>query len=95
VATLKLSILSPEKRFAENLEVEAVTLNGSEGQIQILPGHAAMVGTLEAGSFQYLPSGSGAVKVSGQIVSGFFEVCDERVSVLAETIEVEEAKTAH
>ncbi len=68
---LKLSILSPEKRVLEGAPVEEVTLNGSEGQIQILPGHAAMVGTLEAGEFQY--RNSSGQRAGGVIASGFFE----------------------
>lgn len=86
MSNLKLSILSPERRFLEDALVEEVTLNGSEGQIQILPGHAAMVGTLETGEFNYrLPTGQ---KSGGIIVSGFFEVRDESVYVLAESLEL-------
>lgn len=83
---LKLSILSPERRFLEDASVEEVTLNGSEGQIQILPGHAAMVGTLEAGEFYYRVTGG--QKVQGVIASGFFEVKNEHVYVLAESLEL-------
>jgi F-type H+-transporting ATPase subunit epsilon len=83
---LKLSILSPEKRVLEGAPVEEVTLNGSEGQIQILPGHAAMVGTLEAGEFQY--RNSSGQRAGGVIASGFFEVRGEDVYVLAESLEL-------
>ena len=86
MATFKLSILSPERRLLENAEVEEVTLNGSEGEIQILPGHAAMVGTLETGEFRYRLAGG--QKSGGVISSGFYEVRDDLVSVLAETLEV-------
>jgi len=86
VTTLKLNILSPEKRFLEGAPVESVTLNGSEGQIQILPGHAPMVGTLEAGEFHY--ETQGGEHGSGNISSGFFEVRDENVYVLAETLQM-------
>jgi F-type H+-transporting ATPase subunit epsilon len=88
MATLKLSILSPEKRLAEEVPVEEVTLYGSEGQIQILPGHAAMVGTLETGEFHYRPAGG--ARTGGIITSGFFEVRDDHVSVLAESLELRE-----
>jgi F-type H+-transporting ATPase subunit epsilon len=86
MATLKLSILSPERRFVEDVAVDEVTLHGSEGEIQILPGHAAMIGTLENGEFNYRPVGG--QKTTGVISSGFFEVRDDQVSVLAETLEV-------
>jgi F-type H+-transporting ATPase subunit epsilon len=86
MSSLELSILSPEKRLLENAPVVSVTLNGSEGQIQILPGHAPMVGTLESGEFSYLTeTGQGA---RGVIASGFFEVRDQNVYVLAESIEM-------
>jgi F-type H+-transporting ATPase subunit epsilon len=82
---LSLSILTPERRLVEKLSIDEVTLPGSEGQIQILPGHAAMIGTLETGVFSYLGSGKSAV---GVISSGFFEVKDDEVSVMAETLEL-------
>ena len=86
MATLKLTILSPERRLLESADADEVTLNGSEGQIQILPGHAPMVGTLETGVFRYkAPGGSESV---GLISAGFFEVKDDAVSVLAETLEL-------
>lgn len=83
---LLLSILSPERRLVENVRVQEVTLPGSEGQIQILPGHAAMIGTLETGIFSFLIEGS--APVSGVISSGFFEIADGRISVMAETLEL-------
>jgi F-type H+-transporting ATPase subunit epsilon len=86
---LKLSILSPERRFLEGVPVEEVTLNGSEGQIQILPGHAPMIGTLEAGEFHY--RGTSGQKATGVITAGFFEVQDEHVYVLAESLELRAA----
>jgi F-type H+-transporting ATPase subunit epsilon len=86
MATLKLSILSPERRLLEEKPVDEVTLNGSEGQIQILPGHAAMVGTLEKGEFHYHPVGGN--RTGGVIASGFFQVHDDHVNVLAESLEL-------
>ncbi|MEO5968511.1 MAG: ATP synthase F1 subunit epsilon [Bdellovibrionia bacterium] len=83
---LLLSILSPERRLVEKIHVQEVTLSGSEGEIQILPGHAAMIGTLETGIFSY--RAEGAAPVSGVISSGFFEVKDDTISVMAETLEL-------
>ena len=93
-----LTILSPERRLIENLEVTEVTLPTSEGEIQILPGHAAMVGTLQTGVFSYIPAGE--AKLLGVATSGFFEVSDGTLTVMAETLElkgeidVERAKKA-
>lgn len=83
---LKLNILSPERRLIEGVLVEEVTLPGSEGQIQLLPGHAPMIGTLHTGIFNYRSPGKSPV--FGVISSGFFEVKDDEVFVLAETIEL-------
>lgn len=85
--TLKLNILTPERQLVEALPIEEILLTGSEGQIQILPGHIAMIGTLCTGLFQYQPCEGKSV--FGVISSGFFEVCDESVQIIAETLELE------
>jgi F-type H+-transporting ATPase subunit epsilon len=83
---MKLSILSPERRLVEGVLVEEVTLPGTEGQIQILPEHAPMIGALRTGFFNYRSRGKDPVY--GVISSGFFEVRDNEVFVMAETIEL-------
>jgi len=83
---LLLTVLSPERRLIENVRVQEVTLCGSEGQIQILPGHMAMIGTLETGIFDYQVEGE--IPVVGVISSGFFEVKDDTISIMAETLEL-------
>ena len=85
-ATIKLSILSPERRLVEGIEVDEVTLPGSEGQIQILPEHAPMIGTLETGVFSYHRAGKDPVV--GVISSGFFEVKSHEVHLMVETLEL-------
>lgn len=85
--SLKLTILSPERRLLENAPVTEVLLNTSEGQVQILPGHAAMMGTLETGVFSFR-NVDGHVS-TGIITTGFFEVHNDRVKVMAETLELQ------
>ncbi len=63
--------------------MDSVLVTGSEGQVEILPGHAPMVGTLETGMFTYRVPGDPNLH-KGVISSGFFEVRDDRVVVLAE-----------
>ncbi len=83
---LNLTVLSPEKKVADKIQVKSVTLPGSEGQIQVFPEHAHMVGTLETGPFAYeLANGS---TVIGVISHGFFEVKNDEISVMAETCEL-------
>lgn len=82
---MKLTILSPQRRLVEEVPVDEVTLTGSEGQIQVLEGHAPMIGTLEAGVFAYRQGGA---EHSGVISSGFFEVTGGNVVVTAESLEL-------
>ena len=83
---LTLNVFTPERKVLENKQVREVTLIGSEGQIQVLPGHAAMVGTLETGGISFLPeSGS---ESHAAISTGFFEVADDRVTLTVETLEL-------
>jgi F-type H+-transporting ATPase subunit epsilon len=86
--SLTLSVLSPERKLVQQVAVKQVVLPGSEGQIEILPGHAAMVGTLETGLFRFeLETGGSTL---GVISSGFFEVqSGGQVQVLAETLELD------
>jgi F-type H+-transporting ATPase subunit epsilon len=83
---LQLTILSPERRLLENVVADELTLTGSEGQIQVLPGHAPMISTLETGTFK-VRHGDGT-ETGGVISSGFFEVRDDKVTLLAETLEL-------
>ena len=84
---LRLSILSPERRLVESVLVEEVTLTGSEGQIQILPGHAPMIGGLRTGLFHY--QSKGHEPVVGVISTGFFRISEGEVHVMAETVELQ------
>jgi F-type H+-transporting ATPase subunit epsilon len=79
---LRLTLLSPERRLLEGATVDSLLLTGSEGQIEILPGHA-----LETGFFNYKVPGDSS-NHGGVISSGFFEVHDNKVVVMAETLEL-------
>ena len=83
---LTLNIFSPEKKLLEGRRVSEITLPGSEGQIQILSGHAAMVGALETGVLQYQTETEGTARAA--ISTGFFEVNQDTVTVTVETIEM-------
>ncbi|MGK5087227.1 ATP synthase F1 subunit epsilon [Bdellovibrionota bacterium FG-2] len=83
---LKLTVLSPERRLLSAIAIQELTLTGSEGELQILDGHAPMVGNLETGVFRYhLENGEISF---GAISSGFFHVSDNHVTVMAETLEL-------
>ncbi len=83
---LKLTVLTPERRLLSAIAIQELTLTGSEGELQILEGHAPIVGNLETGIFRYrLDTGENSF---GVISSGFFHVSDNHVTVMAETLEL-------
>lgn len=84
--TLNLRIYSPERKLLDGVPVREVTLPGSEGEIQIYPEHARMVGSLETGPFRFTDA-KGQSKV-GVISAGFFEIREDEVYVMAETLEL-------
>lgn len=80
---LQLEVVTPERRVLAE-PVNSVTVPGRSGEMQILPGHAAMISELKTGVLSYTENGSTfQLHVSG----GFVEVNDDRVSVLAEVAE--------
>jgi F-type H+-transporting ATPase subunit epsilon len=80
---LQLEVVTPERRVLAEA-VNSVTVPGREGEMQILPGHAALISELQVGVLSYTENGSSAqLHVSG----GFVEVNDDRVAVLAEVAE--------
>ena len=83
---LNLTVYSPERKLIESKPILEITLNSAIGQIQILPGHAHLIGALVSGPFSYTsPEGN---KVSGFISSGYFETKNEEIKVLAEVLEL-------
>lgn len=84
--SLKLHILSPERRLIEGIDVAEVTLPTHEGQVQVLPGHTAMVGQIDTGPFSYKPLNE--PETVGVFSSGFFEVKGDVLYVMAETLEL-------
>jgi F-type H+-transporting ATPase subunit epsilon len=80
---LKLEVVTPERRVLSE-PVNSVTVPGRNGEMQILPGHAALISELKTGVLAYSQDGAThQLHVSG----GFVEVNDDRVSVLAEIAE--------
>ena len=76
---LKLKIVSPE-RIEFTGEVEMVRVPGTQGQFEILTGHAPIISTLQKGIVEY----------DGQqleILGGFVEVQKNEVSLCVEKTE--------
>ncbi len=83
MAKLKLLVVTPEKKVVE-AEVGEVELPGELGYLGILPGHTPLITLLKTGVLTY--RNGGAAK-SFAISSGFAEISNDRVSVLADLAE--------
>ncbi len=81
--TLHVEVVTAERELYSG-EATLVSAPGSEGQLGILPKHAAMLALLKEGELRIeLNDAEEPIFVSG----GFLEVSDNRVIVLADTAE--------
>jgi F-type H+-transporting ATPase subunit epsilon len=77
---LALKVLTPEGSVLEG-DVFEVTLPGSEGELGVLPAHAALLTKIIPGALAYrAPEGQGVIALG----RGVAEVRDDRVIVLVE-----------
>ncbi|CAG0968308.1 F0F1 ATP synthase subunit epsilon [Geobacter sp.] len=93
---LKVDLVTPYKKILSE-EVDEITATGALGEFSVLPGHAPFLTSLKIGELTY--------KKGGQLFHlalnwGYFEVEDDKVTVLVETaeradeIDLERAKAA-
>ncbi len=80
---LQLIVVTPEKKVVDT-EVDYVELPGQLGYLGILPGHAPLISLLTTGVLTYKNAGG---ERSLAISSGFVEVANDAVSVLADLAE--------
>ena len=84
---LQLSVVTPE-RLVLTEEVDQVNVPGVEGDLGILYDHAPILTTMRPGRFSYELLGEKGKETTHMIISGgYLEVTDNRVIVLAETVE--------
>jgi F-type H+-transporting ATPase subunit epsilon len=93
MAKLQLEIVTPEaKIFSE--EVNSVVLPGAEGELGILPQHAALMTQIQPGEVR-ITRDNGTISLA--VGDGFAQVRDNKVSVLTdlaiETAKIDEEKT--
>ncbi|HWC30889.1 MAG TPA: F0F1 ATP synthase subunit epsilon [Dehalococcoidia bacterium] len=81
---LTLQIITPERVLIEEEGVASVTLTGIEGEMTILPSHAALMTELRPGPLYFRKGGD---EVDVALSGGFMEVRDDKVVVLADTAE--------
>ncbi len=80
---LKLKIVTPERLVLEE-EVDQVTLPTTEGEITVLPGHVALISTLKSGDIVARSNGE---DIPMAVVSGFLELHNNEVTILADFAE--------
>src|SRR5436305_1463384 len=81
--TMHVDVVTAERELY-NGEADTVIAPGSEGQLGILPKHAALLTTLKVGELRIRLN---QVEEPFFVSGGFLEVSDNRVTVLAETAE--------
>ena len=83
MAGIRLDIVTAEREVYAG-DVDVVIAPGVEGQLGILPHHAPLMTTLQAGELRVRKGGE---EVSMAISGGFIEVRPDKVVVLADTAE--------
>ncbi len=78
---LRVTLTTPERRLLDAVEAEAVTVPAFDGEVGILPGHAAFLALLGTGELRVRAGGAERRFVIDQ---GFLEVYSDAVTLLAE-----------
>ncbi len=79
----KLFFATPDKKIIADAELEEITVPSYRGELNILPGHAPLMTTLEAGILRYKLKSGESQKMA--ISWGYCQISSDGVTVLAET----------
>lgn len=83
----KLTIVTPEKRLLVDQEVEEVTVPAFKGELNILPGHAPLITSLETGVMKWKLKGASSQEVA--VISwGYCQVSPTGVNILADVADL-------
>ncbi len=89
--TIKFELVSPE-RLVKSIVVDMVVVPCSEGDIGVLPGHTALIGTVRPGVVRIHKGGKVAERIF--VSGGFVEVTPQRCTLLAEeAVQVDALRT--
>lgn len=81
---LKLSIVTADRTVLERDDVTRLVVPGLDGQLTLLPSHAALMVSLGFGEMiAYTPDGVEPIAIHG----GFLQIANDEVSVLADAAE--------
>lgn len=82
--SFRLNFVTPEGVRVEGEEILELTLPADRGEIQILPGHAHLLTTVEEGKLHYqLKSGE---RTNFTVKGGYCQVSPEQVDLLVEEV---------
>ena len=81
--TFQIDIVTPEKLLVSQ-QAESAQIPGKDGEMGILPGHAALLSELGEGEISFTLAGNTR---SFHISGGYVEVRDDHVRVLADKAE--------
>jgi len=84
MATLSVEIVTGERVVYQDSGVELVSAPGTEGTLGILPNHASLISTLDAGELRIRKNGQDDHFV---VFGGFIQVAYNRVIILADIAE--------
>jgi len=84
MAKLSVQVVTAEREVLAEDDVDMVVAPGSEGEMGILPRHAALLTTLRPGVLRLTKGGDEQVLAVG---GGFLQVANNRVLVLADVAE--------
>jgi F-type H+-transporting ATPase subunit epsilon len=81
---LTLQIITPERVVFEEENVDSLTVPGADGELTILPQHAALMTALKPGP---VVMRRGAEEIDLALSGGFMDVRNDKVILLADTAE--------
>ncbi len=81
---MKLKIITPERAVLESNDIQHLLLPAENGEVGILPGHIAMVCSMQVGRIRAEGAGGAVVLATS---GGYAEVLADSITVLAETAE--------
>ncbi len=84
-----VTIVTPEMKVLMGAECEEIFVPGFRGELNILPGHAPLLTTLENGVLKYRLKGESKMNYMA-VGTGYCQVNPEGVIVMADTAEVPE-----
>ncbi len=81
---LHVTIVTAERSILAESGVDELIVPGALGELAILPQHAALITSLDAGELRVL---RGNDEIAMVVTGGFMEVNDDRVTILADAAE--------